>query len=89
MFRYRISLRTTLKRNGVIGTPRQLRMEYHNAFYHVMNRGKGRQQIFHDERYYQVFLDTIAEVQARFAAVIHCYCLMSNHYPIINRDPLS
>jgi putative transposase len=69
--------------------PRQLRMEYHNAFYHVMNRGKGRQQIFHDERYYKAFLDTIEEAHSRFAAVIHCYCLMGNHYHLLIETPLA
>ncbi len=68
--------------------PRPLRIEYDHAFYHVMNRGKGRQDIFHDGRYFQAFLDTVAEAQQRFNAVIHCYCLMSNHYHILIETPL-
>ena len=62
---------------------RALRIEYDHAFYHVMNRGKGRRDIFHDDRYFRAFLDTVAEAQKRFNAVIHCYCLMRNHYHLL------
>ena len=37
-------------------------IEYENAFYHVMNRGRGRQTIFPNEFYYLAFLNTLAEV---------------------------
>jgi hypothetical protein len=39
---------------------RPLRIEYENAFYHVMNRGRGRRKIFHDKSYYEVFLENRA-----------------------------
>ena len=40
--------------------PRPLRIEYVNAYYHVMNRGRGRgrQQIIHGKRYFETFLKT-------------------------------
>ena len=63
--------------------PRPTRIEYENAFYHVMNRGKARQTIFHNKTYYLAFLDTLEEVSSRFSAVIHAYCLMSNHYHLV------
>ena len=53
-----------------------------------MNRGKGRQDIFHDSRYFQAFLDAVAEAHKRFNAVIHCYRLMSNHYHLLIETPL-
>ena len=40
---------------------RPLRIEYEHAFYHVMNRGKGRQDIFCGDGYFQAFLDTVGE----------------------------
>ena len=46
------------------------RLEYENAFYHVMNRGEGRQTIFPGDRYYQLFLDAIAETHMRFSYLI-------------------
>ena len=67
--------------------PRPLRIEYENAYYHVMNRGRGRQQIFHDEDYYRTFLDTVAEANKRFGAVVHAYCLLGNHYHLLIQTP--
>jgi putative transposase len=67
--------------------PRPQRIEYENAFYHVMNRVRGRQVIFHDDDYYQAFLDTLAEAQQRFQCVIHVYCLMNNHYHLLIETP--
>lgn len=67
--------------------PRPLRIEYEHAFYHVMNRGRARQLIFHDEGYYQAFLDTLGEAQQRFDCVVHAYCLMGNHYHLLIETP--
>ena len=49
--------------------PRPQRIEYENAFYHVMNRGRARQAIFQDERYYQAFLETLAECLASITMI--------------------
>ena len=67
--------------------PRPLRIEYENAFYHVMNRGRARQTIFHDERYYQAFLDTLSEAHKRFHGIIHAYCLLGSHYHLLLETP--
>ena len=67
--------------------PRPIRIEYENAFYHVMNRGRGWQVIFTDERYYQAFLKTLEESHHRFDAVFHAYCLMGNHYHLLVETP--
>ncbi len=63
--------------------PRPLRLEYEEACYHVMNRGRGHQVIFHDKMYYAAFMDTLDEAHHRFNAVIHAYCLMGNHYHLL------
>ena len=52
-----------------------------------MNRGKGRQDIFCGDDYFQAFLDTVGEPGERFNAIIHCYCLMSNHYHLLIETP--
>ncbi|WP_101757442.1 transposase [Oceanicoccus sp. KOV_DT_Chl] len=67
--------------------PRPQRLQYEHAFYHVMNRGRGRQAIFHSEAYYQAFLQTLAEAHQRFDAQIHAYCLMGNHYHLLIETP--
>jgi len=67
--------------------PRPLRIEYEDAYYHVMNRGRGRQNIFHDKDYFEAFLKTLEEAHQRFGIQILCYCLMSNHYHLLVKTP--
>ena len=68
---------------------RPLRINYENAFYHVMNRGTGRRDIFLDEEQHQLFLSTVAEASDQFGIEIHAYCLMSNHYHLLIKTPLA
>ena len=67
--------------------PRPLRIEYENAYYHVMNRGAGRRTIFHDKDYFEAFLQTLEEASQRFGIQVLCYCLMSNHYHLLVKTP--
>ncbi len=67
--------------------PRPLRIEYENAYYHVMNRGRGRQRIFHGEDYFHAFLETLEEAHRRFGIQVLCYCLMPNHYHLLVKTP--
>jgi len=67
--------------------PRPQRIQYENAFYHVMNRGRGRQTIFHSDEFYVAFLQTLEEAHRRFDAIIHAYCLMGNHYHLLIETP--
>ncbi|MCF6324560.1 MAG: transposase [Gammaproteobacteria bacterium] len=52
-----------------------------------MNRGRGRQKIFHGQEYYEEFLCTLEEAHKRFGVEIQCYCLMSNHYHLLIKTP--
>jgi len=63
--------------------PRPVRIEYPNAFYHVMNRGRARNDIFLRENHYLTFLKIIEESFQRFDFCIHSYCLMPNHYHLL------
>ena len=67
--------------------PRPDRIQYEHAFYHVMNRGRARQKIFHEPEYYEDFLVTLEESHTRFDAVVHAYCLMGNHYHLLIETP--
>ncbi len=60
--------------------PRQLRIEYPGAFYHVYSRGNQKQAIFlsDEDRYY--FLKILRDAHERLNAVIALYCLMKSHY---------
>ena len=66
---------------------RPLRIEYNNAFYHVMSRGKGRQKIFHGDDYYHAFFQCLQEAYERFSLQVHSYCLMGNHYHLLLKTP--
>ncbi len=67
--------------------PRPPRIEYEGAFHHVMNRGRDSQTIYWDDEDYVVFLGTLAEVTKEYHAVIHAYCLMTNHYHLLIETP--
>ena len=66
---------------------RPLRIEYENAVYHVMNRGRGRATIFHNEAFSSVFLKCLQEAAQQFGLEILAYCLMGNHYHLLVRTP--
>lgn len=66
---------------------RPFRIHFKDAYYHVMNRGRGRQRIFQHPADYQAFLDTLAEAHERFGLHIHAYCLMGHHYHLLVHTP--
>lgn len=67
--------------------PRQLRIEYAGAFYHVYSRGNQKGPIFltDDDRYY--YLKILGDANERFGVVVHIYCLMNNHYHLTLETP--
>ena len=67
--------------------PRPSRLEFEGAFHHVMNRGRNHENIFHDRRYFEEFLKCLKEASEQFDAVVHAYCLMSNHYHLLIETP--
>ena len=58
---------------------RKPRVHYPGAYYHVMLRGNGGMQIFHDQADRKMFLDLLQESIIRFKYRIHAFCLMTNH----------
>jgi len=66
---------------------RPLRIEYENAFYHVMNRGRGRENIFLSDDDFKYFLYCIEQTSLRFNIEVHSYCLMTNHYHLLIKTP--
>ena len=48
--------------------------------YHVLNRGNARAAVFHKDRDYEAFLETIAEAGLRTPMRVLGYCLMPSHF---------
>ena len=67
--------------------PRQLRIQYEGAIYHLMNRGDRREEIFHDEVDRKSFSQTLGLTCARTGWQVHAYCLMSNHFHLVIETP--
>ena len=68
---------------------RSLRIEYENAYYHVIQRGLERRQIFSTDRDKERFLQYLRDSQDKYGTIVHAYCLMDNHYHMIIQTPLS
>lgn len=66
---------------------RSLRIEFPGAFYHIMSRGNEKQAIYKNRQDRLRFLDYLESASTRYAAVIHCYCLMNNHYHLLLETP--
>ena len=67
--------------------PRQLRIEYPGAIYHVMSRGDRRRSIYLDDVDRQDFLRTLAEACQKTGFELHAYCLMRNHFHLVVETP--
>jgi len=66
---------------------RPLRIVYPGAFYHVTSRGNEQKDVFKSKRDREKFLEYLESATARYGAVIHVYCLMSNHYHLLVETP--
>ncbi len=67
---------------------RPLRISFEGAWYHVMNRGAAKKNIFHSDIERHIFLDLLERIHCRYKIEIHSYCLMDNHYHLLVRTPL-
>jgi len=67
---------------------RPLRIEFESAWYHVMNRGAGRQDVFISDAQRERFLELLGDLADRFGVETHAYCLMDNHYHLLLHTPL-
>lgn len=70
-----------------VSMPRQLRIEYDGACYHLVNRGDRRESIFLDEPDYLRFLASLDEVCRKTGWRVHAYCLLANHFHLVLETP--
>jgi REP element-mobilizing transposase RayT len=66
--------------------PRELRVEYPGAMYHVMSRGDQREDILLDDVDRYDFIKTLAEAGQKTDWQVHALCLMRNHYHQVLED---
>jgi len=67
--------------------PRQVRLEYEGAVYHVMNRGDRREDIVRDDKDRERFVETLGEACQKTGWQVHAYCLMRNHFHLVVETP--
>jgi len=68
---------------------RPLRIEYPDAWYHIMNRGRRHEAVFEDKDDYAMFLALLQETIEIFHIKVSAYCLMQNHYHMLIQTPES
>lgn len=66
---------------------RPLRIHYADAWYHVMNRGRGGQAVFRDADDYQNFIKLLKDTAEAWHFRVAAYCLMTNHYHLLVQTP--
>ena len=66
---------------------RPLRIEYSGAFYHIINRGLERREIFRSKQDYEYFLFLLSQIHEKYGLLVHSYCLMPNHYHLYLETP--
>jgi putative transposase len=65
--------------------PRQRRAARGGVIYHCLNRGNGRQRLFHKPADYDAFMRILSEAQTRVPMDLLGYCLMPNHWHLVLR----
>lgn len=75
-----------------------LKIDIPDSYYHVYARGRGRQDIYHDDEDYRVFLNlfkrhlsieaitdnyNVPYIHLRGELELLCYCLMPNHFHLL------
>lgn len=65
--------------------PRRFRFVVDDAYYHILNRGNNRQNIFKEKTDYEKFLELIEEYLGTLGIEVNHYILMTNHYHLIVR----
>ncbi|MFV1977642.1 MAG: transposase, partial [Candidatus Scalindua sp.] len=63
--------------------PRIPRGLFDGLVYHVLNRGNGKQRVFHSDKDYEAFVSLMKEAKERYSLKLLAYCLMPTHFHIV------
>ena len=66
---------------------RPLRIEYPNAWYHVMNRARGGADLYPCKEDYLCFTELLMEAAKMFNVKVAAFCLMLTHYHLLVQTP--
>ncbi len=66
---------------------RPLRIEYPDAWYHVMNRGRRGDPVFRVREDYLSFIELLKETGDMWNLRVGAYCLIPNHYHLLIQTP--
>jgi putative transposase len=66
---------------------RPLRIQFPGAFYHITSRGNEKKEIFRSRKDRERLLFYVESAAERYGAVVHSYCLMTNHYHLLMETP--
>lgn len=70
----------------VIKVPREARTKSKTGIYHIIWRGANRQEIFHDDKDWIQFLDTLKRYKIKYQLAIYAWCLMGNHVHLLIKE---
>ena len=63
--------------------PRTARASQGGFVYHVLNRGNGRSDVFHEDDDFAAFVNLMREAHEKVPMRLAGYCLMNNHFHLI------
>jgi hypothetical protein len=63
------------------------RIEFEGAVYHVTARGNERRRVYRSDEDRRLFLETLEQMRVRFGIILHCFCLMPNHFHLVLETP--
>ena len=66
---------------------RPLRIEYPDATYYVSNYGLDNERVFPSAKYYEAFLEGLAETCSRLNVEVHAFCLLRDQYHLLLKTP--
>ena len=62
---------------------RGIRILMDNSYYHIVNRGNQKQNIFQEQADYEEYAGILALYKRKFGIKLLCYCFMPNHVHLI------
>jgi len=68
---------------------RPIRIEIEDGWYHVINRGIERRDIFRDDSDRRDFLERLFALTESHAVIVHGYCLLKNHFHLQVQTPVA